>query len=287
MIELPNPFAGESGVMYLLEPPDADTQLVCAQILSDTYDKPFVVDDGNSRSLYFTRDFTQSSMSIDDPVELVFGYTQQMMAFLLFIHQPQHILMLGLGGGSLAKYCYRYLPAAHITALELDPQVLSFRALFMLPPDDERFRIVNADAAQYLQTPRVKSDVVMIDAFDRHGFSASVCSRNFYLDVRETLSPQGAMVGNMVGPKSERAAHLETIADVFAGNLIVLPIEADGNYLVFAFRDPAFEPRWRWIEGQMKAMQTRYGLDFPSFAGKLKRSRKAGYLQSLMLQAEA
>jgi spermidine synthase len=89
-----------------------------------------------------------------------------------------------------------------------------------------------------------------------------------------------------VGPKAERAAHLEMIADVFNGNIVVLPIKSDGNYLVFAFRDSAFEPRWRWIESQAGAMQKRFGLDFPKFAAMLKRSRKDGYLQSTLLENE-
>ena len=130
------------------------------------------------------------------------------------------------------------------------------------------------------------ADVVMIDAFDRHGFSASVCSPAFYLNVRDVLAPRGAMVANMVGPKAEREAHVEMIADVFGGNVIVLPIANDGNYLLFAFRDAGFEPRWRWIEGQAKAMQKRYGLDFPAFAARLKRSRKDGYLQRTMHQPQ-
>ena len=152
----------------------------------------------------------------------------------------------------------------------------------MIPPDDARWRVVMSDAAQYLRNCEDNADVVMIDAFDRHGFSEAVCSRTFYLDVRAALAPTGAMVANMVGPKADRAAHLSLIADVFDDNVIACPVKDDGNYLVFAFRDASFEPRWRWIEGQAKAMQKRYGLDFPKFASTLKRSRRDGYMLASM-----
>jgi hypothetical protein len=69
--------------------------------------------------------------------------------------------------------------------------------------------------------------------------------------------------------------------------VILLPIADDGNHVAFAFRDPAFEPRWRWIDEQAKSMRARYGLDFPKFAGKLKRSRKHGYLREEMPQPQA
>ncbi len=283
MLEIDNPFPAEYGVIRLLEADDCDRATIVKAILTGTYDKPYVIEEGDSRSLYFTRVLTQSGMRVSDPMALEFAYTQMMMSFLLFVHQPKHILMLGLGGGSLAKYCYRHLPASRITAIEIDPGILAFRDQFMLPPDDARLQILVGDAADYLRRIEPDADVIMIDAFDRDGFSTSVCTREFYLDVRDALTQQGVMVANMVGPKAERVAHLDMVADVFGGNIILLQVADDGNYLVFAFRDTAFEPRWRWIEGQVKSMKARYGLDFPGFASKLKASRKDGYLQGVLL----
>ena len=115
MLELKNPFTGESGIIRLLEPDDADEQQLLERILSGTYDKPFVIEEGDSRALYFSRALTQSGMRLSDPTALEFAYTQKMMSFLLFVHSPRHILMLGLGGGSLAKYCHHYqIGRAHV-----------------------------------------------------------------------------------------------------------------------------------------------------------------------------
>ena len=49
----------------------------------------------------------------------------------------------------------------------------------------------------------------------------------------------------------------------FGDNVLLLPLPEDGNHIVFAFRDPGFEPRWRWIGEQAGAMRARYGLDGP------------------------
>lgn len=285
LLELPNPFAGESGVIRLLEPQDCDRLKLVERILAGTYDKPYVIEEGSSRLLYFSRQFIQSGMRLTDPYALEFAYTRKMMSFLLFVHQPQHVLMLGLGGGSLAKYCHRHLPSARTTVIEIDPLVLAFREQFLVPPDDERLRVVLGDGAEYLRHCRGQ-DVVMMDACDRDGLSASVSTRAFYSNVRDALAPRGMMVANMVGAKNEYVAHLEMIADVFGGNIILLPIESEGNCLVFAFRDGSFEPRWRWIEGQARAMYKRYGLNFPMFAAKLKRRRKDSYMQRILHQPE-
>ncbi|HEX4944320.1 MAG TPA: fused MFS/spermidine synthase [Usitatibacteraceae bacterium] len=287
MLELPNPFAGEGGALRLLEPPDCDREAIVDRVLSGTYAKPFVIEDEGLRSLYFTRAFIQSEMRLADPYALEFAYTRKMMGFLLFLHEPRAVLMLGLGGGSLAKYCHRHLPAARITAVELDPQVIAFRDQFLVPQDDARFRVIEDDAAGYVAQCEEHFDVVMIDAFDRDGVAPSLCTREFYEDVRDLLPRKGLVVANLVGEKAERLAHLEMMRTVFGGNVILLPVADDGNYVAFAFRDPAFEPRWRWIDDQARSMRARYGLDFPKFAGKLERSRKLGYLRREMNQARS
>jgi len=282
MLELPNPFGGEGGVIRLLETRQCDREAIVGRILAGTYAKPFVIEDDGARALYFSRAFIQSEMRLADPYALEFAYTRKMMGFLLFLPEPRAILQLGLGGGSLAKYCHRHLAAARITVVEIDPDVIAFRDQFLVPPDDARFRVVRGDAAQYVAQCEDDHDVVLIDAFDRDGVAPSLCTREFYRDVRGLLGRKGVMVANLVGRKEERLAHLEMIRTVFDGNVILLPIADDGNYVAFAFRDPAFEPRWRWIDGQAKAMHARYGLDFPAFAGKLERSRKRGTLRREM-----
>ncbi|MCL4688769.1 MAG: fused MFS/spermidine synthase [Burkholderiales bacterium] len=282
MLELPNPFANEGGVIRLLERPGGDTEALVDSVLAKRYPRPFVIEDDGARCLYFTRDFIQSEMRLDDPFELAFAYTRKMMAFLLFLPEPRAILMLGLGGGSLAKWCHRHLPGARVTAVEIDPDVIAFRDQFLVPPDGERFRVVRGDAAQYVAQCEEKADVVIIDAFDRDGVAPALCTREFYRDVRAMLSRSGVVAANLVGPKAERVAHLEMLRTVFEGNVILLPIADDGNYVAFAFRDPAFEPRWRWMAGEARALKARYGLDFPRLAARLERSRKLGFLRREM-----
>lgn len=282
MLELPNPFANEGGVIRLLERPGGDTEALVDSVLARRYPRPFVIEDDGARCLYFTRDFIQSEMRLDDPFELAFAYTRKMMAFLLFLPEPRAILMLGLGGGSLAKWCHRHLPGARVTAVEIDPDVIAFRDQFLVPPDGERFRVVRGDAAQYVAQCEERADVVIIDAFDRDGVAPALCTREFYRDVRAMLSRSGVVAANLVGPKAERVAHLEMLRTVFEGNVILLPIADDGNYVAFAFRDPAFEPRWRWMAGEARALEARYGLDFPRLAARLERSRKLGFLRREM-----
>src|SRR5438045_2644595 len=73
--------------------------------------EPFTYEEGGSLSVHFGATGTvQSQMLVDAPDLLVLDYTRTIMGFLLFLAQPEHIGMIGLGGGSIQKYCYRYLP---------------------------------------------------------------------------------------------------------------------------------------------------------------------------------
>ena len=53
------------------------------------------------------------------------------------------------GGGSLAKFCYRHLPDTCITVVEINPHVIALRDEFKVPPDDRRFRVVEADGVHF------------------------------------------------------------------------------------------------------------------------------------------
>jgi spermidine synthase len=107
---------------------------VLRKVVSGEYDRPFVIDDGSTRTLHFSLSLIQSTMSLKEPFALELDYTQAMMSFLLFLARPQHIFMLGLGGGSLAKFCWRHVGSARITVVEIDPDVIAFRDEFELPP---------------------------------------------------------------------------------------------------------------------------------------------------------
>ncbi|MCE1186160.1 MAG: fused MFS/spermidine synthase [Rhodocyclales bacterium] len=274
-LTLPSPFNPEDTI-HLLEPADADRNAVLRQVLSGEYAKPFVIDDADTRSLHFSLSLIQSTMQRRNAWALELEYTQAMMSFWLFIPRPRRILMLGLGGGSLAKFCHRQLPASEVCVVEIDPHVIAFRDLFDVPADGERFQIIEADgAAQVAEAARTgaRFDVVMMDAFDRYGLADSVSSAAFYRQVAEILSGRGVMVANLAGEKDARAEHLAMLGEAFDGRLLCINVP-EGNDVVLAFANPAFEPRWRELANQAKELRKRSGLDFPKFVQWLERSQR-------------
>src|SRR5688572_14911651 len=106
----------------------------------DELARPYIFETPFERRMHFTNEATQSAMLFSNPDALISLYTRKMMAFLLFNPSPRHIVMIGLGGGSLAKFCHRHLPRSQITAVEIDADVIALREEFCIPKDGERFR---------------------------------------------------------------------------------------------------------------------------------------------------
>jgi spermidine synthase len=211
-------------------------------------------------------------MRIDEPVALQMFYTRAMMSFLLFHTHPRALLLLGLGGGSLAKYCHVHLPEARIVVVESNADVLALRNEFAVPRDDDRFHVVEGDAGAFVFACRDRYDVVLMDAFDHRGLAPGLGTREFYEALRSLLRPDGILVANVAGTGAQRSDHIEGMRNVWDENMLVLSVEEDDNDVVFAFRDPTFEPRWRWIQNQAEALRRRYGIELPAFARQLKRS---------------
>jgi spermidine synthase len=233
---------------------------------------PFVVDDGVIRSLHFSPYYVQSEMSIDEPYTLKLAYTRQMMAFMLFLPKPKQVTIVGLGGGSLTKFCYRELPRASITTVEIDRGVINCAHYFQIPAENQRMRIVHADAVDYFAAPDERADVILIDGCDELGIVPSFGNAGFYQKLRAGLRPGGMLVVNLIGPDEVVDFHRGLIADTFDDRLLVQDVAGEGNRVAFAFNEPWREPDWPAIEREARKLARRHGLDFSAFARKLQRA---------------
>lgn len=276
LFELPSPFEIETGTVLMQEPAWARPGELRAQLLDESYPKPFVIDDGKSRYLYFNVRLMQSEMSLKAPHDLALRYTQKMMAFLLFHPRPRRLVLIGLGGGSLIKFCHRRLPGIDLTAVELNPEVIAFREAFQVPPDDARLCIVQGDGAEFIAQTEKGIDALLVDAFDKTGFAPTLANREFFEHAYAKLSGNGVLVINLAGDKESYAGLIGEAMHVFDDQVIVISVPDDGNHILYAFKERYFEPRWRWLHNHAKELRARLGLDFPAFAQKLERSSKLG-----------
>jgi len=205
--------------------------------------KPFVCDDGSAQSLHFSLGALQSRMNKASPWQLDVDYTRTMMGFLLLQQAPAHIVMVGLGGGSLAKFCYRQLPGSRITVLEINPHVMELRRHFSVPDDDARFQVLLGDGAAWLAAQPAACDVLLVDGFDHQGQPAALCSQGFYDDCRAALTPDGVLAVNLHYDDADYPVWAGRIQRSFGGNAVEIPAPEQSNCIVLASRGAALSPR--------------------------------------------
>jgi spermidine synthase len=140
--------------------------------------KPTVRRRGDTTELQFVRGVSQSQMVTNDPSRLLIDYTRTMLGALILVPQPRTIGMIGLGGGSQAKYCYQHLPEARIEVVENNPHVLALRRKFRVPDDDTRFHVFLDDGARFLKERRSRFDLVVVDGYDETGIPAVLSTQN-------------------------------------------------------------------------------------------------------------
>jgi spermidine synthase len=271
--EIPGEYFGENGVIRVLESSDVDLATLLESFREKTYTKPFIVDDGETRRLHFDLRYVQSAMTIKQPDELLFAYTQSMMAFLLFAPSPRHVVVVGLGGGSLTRYCYQQLPRARITTIEIDEHIIALCEMFDLPPPDRRNLLLRADAVEYFASTDEIADVVLIDACDAKGVAPAFCKPAFYRTLRERLSPRGVAVINLIGIEDRVELMQRMVSGAFDGHCLSLKVKG-GNQLLFAFNDVDFDPDWDGIRRRAEILESRTQIEFVSLARRLKRSWK-------------
>jgi spermidine synthase len=221
------------------------------------------------RTLHVGGEAIQSSMRLDDPYALALDYTRCMMAFLLFHPEPREALMIGLGGGSLAKFFHRKLSTAHVRIVELDARiVVAAREHFALPPDGERLRVEIGDGAEALEPECC--DVLIVDAFEDELHVPRLASREFYDGAFLALREPGALVVNFMDDDPKFDLTLQRLERAFGGALIVMPALYDPNILAFALKGLPQAIEWQALRRRAEQLEARLGLPFTRYVSRLR-----------------
>lgn len=224
------------------------------------------------RSLHLGNSTIQSAMRIKMPYDLELSYTRGMMCYLLFCPQAREVLMLGLGGGSLAKFIWRYLPQVRVTVVEINSRVIEVaRSHFLLPPDDERLRVVAGDGAAYVrESLKATVDVLMLDAYAGDGIPQALCAQDFYDSCAIALAEDGMLMVNLWGSDRNFANYLQRIERSFAGRVLVMPVGRPGNIVVMAFRRLPPGLCWETLRERAQQLEDCYPIEFLEFVGRLR-----------------
>ncbi len=226
------------------------------------------------RFLHFGSPWVQGAMRLSDPVSLELAYVKDMMSWLLFLEPPPRILQLGLGAGSLTRFCHRHCRGSEITVVEVSGVVIAAaHRWFKLPQPDERLDIVRADAGVYVARPRVRGrfGVVQVDLYDQDAAGPVLDSEAFYGHCHAALAEPGVMTVNLFGRHASFKRSLARIRSVFDEVVTLAPRE-EGNLVVVALKGPPLRVDRRELFERADHVKARYGLPARGWAKTIRAS---------------
>ncbi len=226
-----------------------------------------ISEQGGIRFLHLDTPWVQGAMALRSPNVIVLEYVQRMMAWMLWRPAAEvadgHAVQLGLGAGSITRFCHAVLKMPRVTAVELNPAVIAAcRQGFRLPPEGARFAIVQADAGDWVAQPqhRASAQVLNVDLYDHEAAAPVLDSAAFYAHCRDVLAPGGVMSVNLFGRASSFERSAGRIRAAFgAGQVWRLRATREGNTVVIAARGAAVPVREELL-ARAATIEACYGL---------------------------
>ena len=218
------------------------------------------------RYLHLGTDWVQGAMRIRAPRKLELAYIQRMMVWLLF--KPSAALdqgravQLGLGAAAITRFTHQAMRWS-TTVVEINHSVvLACKLWFHLPEDDERLRVVEADAGQWVrQAGQLQTaDALCVDLYDHDAAAPVLDDEAFYAACHGLLAPGGVMTVNLFGRDASFARSAARVAAAFGADQVwqMVPTN-DGNTVLVGGRDVVVPDR-ETLTARAKAIEARFGL---------------------------
>lgn len=259
---------------------DRDAGSVVYEVKS-TYSHIRIRRNGNVLTLVFVRDSGEeafeSQVNLRAPHVLKFNYLQHMFASYLVQPEQKNVMIVGLGGGSMVHFLQKYDPEVSVEAVEIDPVVVQLAEKYFKVKQNEKVKLIVADAFEYLKTTKAKYDTIYMDAFlkpsedtDDTGVPLNLRTIEFYKQMQGLLTENGSVVYN-INPHDRMEADIATIKEAFP-QTYVFNLPNRGGVVVVGSMQKTRVENPALIEAG-KAIDTRFkaGFSFQDIARRVRR----------------
>jgi spermidine synthase len=179
----------------------------------------------------------QSAMSLARPEKLVFDYEKVMALAVTAVRNPRTALLLGLGGGAMARFLGCYLPDCALTLVERDATVvkLAKRHFHMDRP------VELADAAEFVRTTEQQFDAILVDLYGANGFNSP--EFGFWDDCAAALNDGGCLAINWADGRHKELyrPHAKRARDGAERSFYLAPRGFKDNVVQFCSTDPGLD----------------------------------------------
>ncbi|MDT8302316.1 MAG: fused MFS/spermidine synthase [Sedimentisphaerales bacterium] len=190
---------------------------------------------GGIRRLQFRRsgsEYEESSINILQPLHFEMYYYKLMFAGFAHKPDPERILFIGLGGGTIPMAIHHYFPKVPIDNIELDPDVVSTAKKYFGFREDGLMKVYVRDGRVQVRRflrDKMKYDIIFVDTFRGGYIPYHLTTKEFMEYMKGLLNPDGVVVSNLRSGFESYHYHRRTFAAVFknqysygSGNVIVV-----------------------------------------------------------------
>lgn len=153
----------------------------------------------------------QSGAFADGSNRLVFWYTRAIADVVRQAPKRDNILILGGGALSMPRYFADTYPEAHITVIEIDPELRGIAKEHFFYKARPNIEIINQDARAFLNKNDKKYDVVIVDAFSDRTVPLSLTTKEYVHSLARATRPGSVVAVNII------ASSTDACGELFAG----------------------------------------------------------------------
>jgi len=160
-----------------------------------------VYEEAGTRCMRFTRRLSarQTCVSLKNRDQLVFNYTKMVLGALYLNPNPQKVLIIGVGGGTLPTTLSSMFLTAKIHAIEIDPAVIRVAKKYFDFKPGKNITVFEEDGRVFVKRAMKKGykyDLVILDAFDHEYIPEHLLTKEFLEEVKKTILPGGVLAAN-------------------------------------------------------------------------------------------
>lgn len=180
------------------------------------YNHIVVSEDDEARYLRFGYGAKQSALTLGNPASLRVPYTAYLALGMVF-GNPERALMIGLAGGSVARFMRSARPDVALDVVELDPDVVRVAERYFGVEEDGGLRIHVDDGRMFVKRTANHYDWVILDAFHADSMPHHMATAEFFDEVKGILTPRGVVTVNVapLGPGVLYLSIIRTLTRVF------------------------------------------------------------------------
>lgn len=172
-------------------------------VTRDAVGNILVIDDRKHRVLSFDSVFEQSKIARAAPHVPVHEYSRAMLLPAAFA-TPEHVTVLGMGGGALAHGLYHLFPDCAVHVVELRPKVVEVAREWFGLPQSDRLEITLGDARKVVaDLPPASTRMIFTDLYGADRMSPAQAQRRFIKDCSQALTDDGWLILNYHRPPDE------------------------------------------------------------------------------------